>query len=846
MDRRAFSFRQIVRHTDLNGLQEDLAQAVQTNTRDLLGAGILAGGRVSACTTPDMQHVLLCPTLAWDNQGRRIHVRHRLTDCVSAVIPLSVLQEEGISDVPKGNGTLLLLAQQGGNSSSCPFSAFQPTGKIALLRCASHPPRSYTITQTVSTTLGGLIPQQTAVCIADALPQAGYAAGVPPTGTSFTVDIVSNDPLQVDVSRNQEGKEVLPTQKGTCRIVSLYARFAHNTLDWRLDGHGKQVAHRQLQHFQLLIDASAAAAKADTAQPPALHSNSDVFLADVRLRYGQPIEQNDIDTSRQTHLHSLQALQPQYTADLLHMAVFGDGRVQWKIEPVAQNGNDNTNKQAQPSPSGTCTLTGDVHVLLAGSALTHTLPAFKQPLQDKQALWVLLPRQAKRSYTLTTTVLSAEKFPPHAPNQIPWQLAQRRGDTLYGWPLGRLQSGHSRCMGEGISHETQQTLTTHGDSIQQLQKDTGELKQNDTDTNKRLQLLEQRIRSQIRHMRINTLGTWACQHKPFPQQVRLRRLQTAATAQSQLLAMAVYSHIAYLYKNGEWRISSFTPPFPLQNVQQDPLTCQWLGVGGKPGEVYYCEDKDPNKWTTLDTGAKQHLYGCAHNHNRHHPLWVLVGEKGAVLTASTPKGPFQKQTSPKQVANTRLRHVVHNHKSGSEGRWIVTAQNGSVLTSKDGKQWQMVKLDGYTEKQKELMNDSKHVNPPEVIWHAPSNCFYLFDTVLFGDEQTKQEYTLLFTSLDGLSWKQQKSRVPSSWNPVVGDGLWCVSPGGPYLFVTDCPIRGRWQQLTGYAAGSLQSLAYSDFSRRFYYMDGAEDIHTKVPKIWHSPVIAPMEVESSS
>ncbi|MEM7495017.1 MAG: hypothetical protein AAF471_02535 [Myxococcota bacterium] len=299
MDKHLFSFRQTVRHTDLDGMQDDLERALDTRTRELLGAGILAGGAVTPRDPPRQGQVRVAPTLAWDRKGRRIAVRRRFTDRVDAIIPLTALREEEIADIPKGDGCLVLLAKAARKSFALPF-AFE--GKTAMLGTSDDNARAHEIHAVVETTLGGLVPKQPALLLREDLPQQGYAPGCPPTGTPLTVDVSDKEPLTLDIghcvavpatssgdarpteSRHRSEDETNdPVPKGKHRVVTLIARFARNLFDHRLDGHGESVPHRAVDHFAFVVDTSAPPDEPGKAKPPALPQEG-VLLADVRLR----------------------------------------------------------------------------------------------------------------------------------------------------------------------------------------------------------------------------------------------------------------------------------------------------------------------------------------------------------------------------------------------------------------------------------------------------------------------------------------------------------------------------------------------------------------------------------
>lgn len=306
LDKRPFSFRQTVRHTDLNGLQDDLERALDARTRELLGAGIVTGGAVTPCDSPQQAHVCVAPTLAWDRRGRRIAIRRRFIDRVDAVIPLSALRQEEVADIPQGDGCLICLAKAASGSFSLPF---QLAGKTAMLGTDADDARAHDIHAVVQTTLGGLVPKQPVLLLRDDLPQQGYAPGGPPTGTPLTIEGTDTEPVGVDLNKLicTDKNTALLVPKGQERIVTLIARFARDLFDHRLDGHGESVPHRAADHFALVVDNSAAPAKSGQAKPPPL-PQAGVLLADIRLRHGQPVTREDIDISRQTRLRGLQEL----------------------------------------------------------------------------------------------------------------------------------------------------------------------------------------------------------------------------------------------------------------------------------------------------------------------------------------------------------------------------------------------------------------------------------------------------------------------------------------------------------------------------------------------------------
>ena len=748
VDKRPFSFRQTVRHTDLNGLQDDLERALDTRTRELLGVGIVTGGTVTACHPPKQGQVRISPTIAWDQKGRRIDLRQRFTDRVDAIIPLAALRQEEIADIPKGDGCLLLVAKAAQATQKSFALPFAFAGKTATMGTGADDAHTYKIQAVIETTLGGLVAKQPALLLHADLPQQGYAPGCPPTGTPLTVDVTNEESLTLDIDHYLallEPKGVLESAAaaaesplvppGKHRIVSVIARFARNTFDHRLDGNGESVPHRALEHFAFVIDTSAQADDSGKARPPALPKDG-VLLADILLRHGKSVTQEDIDTTRQTRLHGLQDLQPDHTAQLLHMTLFGGGDVHWDGKVL--------------------NLPEDVSVSLPQSSTIHTLPTCKIPIAKKHAAWVLLPRQAKEKHTLAVTVLPAGQVPRHTHNQLPWQLAARQENILYGLQIGTFEPSQTKPIAQGLPPKT---LTEMQQQIKQAEEaDTAlqtQQQQYQEQHKEQIQKLEEKLKGvqstaqylqQMQRMQ-SAFSVWTRQKLPGNHKLRALSGMYLASYSGKIEVVAVGYDVVYLDHNYRvWRVHSFKPTYPLNAVCYEPGRIRRLVVGDNgyaaTSKLEYHLSSIGNQWSHVSTGVSHTLRACAQEGN----LWVVVGDNGTILTAARPDGPWKKQES----GTSKNLHAV----AGSPGgrRWVVAGEDNTLLASSDGSAWTQAKLPkGFSGSFFTLENC---LSPVQLTWNKTQRHFFLF-----GKYRT-------LSSADGVDWSLEQS-LGSGSGPIV-------------------------------------------------------------------------------
>ena len=469
MDLNKWYFRQRVTDAEMLQFNDFIEGADRNLVTDLLGSGLLLGGKIFENAPTDNTNILVNQRISYDTFGRRVAIQDLFGDKISTVVLGLTLQTDGIA-VPTTVGTYILFTQQ---PSANPFDFVGEQIQVSRSKFPGNV-GSFEVKQVVVTNWGGLIPNQIMVRIDEELDEDGYESGLAPKGTTSLARIDSTGQSIADVTKNELNNDVKPVNPGNERIVSLYARFDRLTFDTRLDGNAQLTDLISLETFKFVIDDSEPEDTIGNANTPALRTNGDVFLADVRLENGAVILQADIDTSRQTLITSLFAAASQIF-ELANAQVHGD-QITW---------------------SGTnISVSADLKISVPNKSFLYTIPTFNQALADGEILYVLLDRTAVADPSPVHQVAARGSVPEGDEETLVLVIADRSGTKLRGALGGEMEPGETRDVGDSIG-EAYQTVTGMNDENDVTMKHTEALLAPATNLPEADDILAQNITSNI-------------------------------------------------------------------------------------------------------------------------------------------------------------------------------------------------------------------------------------------------------------------------------------------------------------------------------------------------------------
>lgn len=423
MDRNNWFFRQRVTDSEMVQFNDFIEGSDFNLVTDLLGSGLLKGDKIFENSPTDDTNILVDQRISYDTFGRRVAIQDLFADTISSVVRGLTLQTDSIA-VPSTVGTYILFTKQ---PSAAPFTL---VGEKIVISRSKFPGNngSFTIQQVVVTDWGGLIPSQIMVRIDEELDEDGYESGLSPRGTTSLARVNSTGQSLADVTKNEIGGDVKPVNPGNERIVSLYARFDRNEFDTRLDGNAQLVDFVSLQSFKFVIDDSQPEASIGNALTPALRTNGDVFLTDIRLEKGADILQADIDTSRQSLITTLPTAVLQLF-ELANAQVHGD-KITWTGTNLSIN--------------------ADLKISIPNKSFLYTVPAFNQVLADGEILFVKIDRVAVGDPSPVHQVAARGSVPSGDEETLVLVIGDRRGTKLRGAYGGELQPNETRDIGDSI------------------------------------------------------------------------------------------------------------------------------------------------------------------------------------------------------------------------------------------------------------------------------------------------------------------------------------------------------------------------------------------------------------
>lgn len=439
MDRVQWYFRQRVTNPEMNEFQDNIERSTRTETKEILGFGIVSGGSVAPQAPVNQDQVLVGITISRDKQGRRVNVQNKLFDTVSCIVRGLTLQLDGIG-VPNTAGTYILFTSQP------PSEPFNLVGQSIELTRSQFPGNnnSFVIQQVVTTDWGGLIPSQIMVRIDEELDPEGYTAGLSPRGTTVISRIESAEPATAVVGFDDNNLSVKPINPGNERWVSLYAKFDRFAFDQRLDGNAAVVQYQQVEYYDFSIEASEPEALIGTAVKPALRTNGDILIADIRLENSANIQAADILIDRQVYMFTLSGTANQ---------VFKYANIQTAGGKVAWDGSDlSTN--------------ANTDFYLPDVAATFRLASFTESLADGEVLYADLPVNAIGIQPISYTKVAQGGVPAPDQQKVRIIIAMRAGTkVLSSFVGGELEAGEEHDIGDSLSDDILALLDAMSETV---------------------------------------------------------------------------------------------------------------------------------------------------------------------------------------------------------------------------------------------------------------------------------------------------------------------------------------------------------------------------------------------
>ncbi|MEM7589369.1 MAG: hypothetical protein AAF320_04360, partial [Myxococcota bacterium] len=367
------------------------------------------------------------------------------------------------------------------------------------------------------------------------------------------------------------------------------------------------------------------------------------------------------------------------------------------------------------------------------------------------------------------------------------------------------------------------------DAIGQLQKTQMRLKQQDTDTNERLQHVSQKLEK--------------------TQQQLTQKLKETEKMQDCLRHNEILSRSMLLLQKSSWKSFSFSSnindlcPFQYGPSTKSPIL---IGVGngiysldnrcsliqgtsgynlhtvshyfpvgliaaGDNGNAFFWEHCGglSGSWRVISTGVSVRLLGNFFGNS----LCLLVGEQGTILVANTGKlrnkstNMFKQCRTPTQVT---LRYAV----SGANG-FVVAGDGGTILFSerKDMDTWHMTQLAG-----------GAFLGCKRLLWDPSNRCF----CVLFS--RGPNRLSQIYTSTDGKSWRGRFTDYGVS-------DVWCCDNLCAALYYSgECIRTGvnwrHWIPAVHYVGrGMGNRMVYDQHHQRFFSFQPASST------VWESPVL---------